>query len=63
MGIADVITIFKGFVAHGESPVVDEPATAQSLMDQIFLFFIWVDPKFNTFLLEFCSSFCTFISY
>lgn len=50
LGITEFVASFIGFVTHSKSFVVDESATAKCLIDQIFLFPIWVDSKFNTFL-------------
>ena len=49
LGIADLFPIFIAFLTHGKSPVVDEPAASQGLMDEVFLFSVRVDPEFNSF--------------
>ena len=50
--------IFIAFLTHGKSPVVDEPAASQGLMDEVFLFSVRVDPEFNSFLHYPILSFC-----
>ena len=49
---------FLGFVTHGKAFVVDESATSEGLIDQVFLFLVWVYPEFYTFLHHPCLSFC-----
>ena len=49
---------FLGFVTQGKAFVVDESATSEGLIDQVFLFLVWVYPEFYTFLHHPCLSFC-----
>ena len=58
LGIAGLAAIVVGFVTHGKAFVVDESATSEGLIDQVFLFLVWVYPEFYTFLHHPCLSFC-----
>ena len=48
----------KAFLTHGKSPVIDEPAASQRLVDEGFLSFIRVDSEFDPFLHYPILSFC-----
>ena len=50
LGISNLLPFFIAFLAHGKSPVVDQPAASQRLVDEVFLFSVRVDPEFDPFL-------------
>ena len=58
LAIADFFSFFIAFLTHGKSPVVDEPAASQRLVNKGFLFFIRVDSEFDPFLHYPILSFC-----
>ena len=41
--------LFIAFLTHGKSPVIDQPAASQRLVDEVFLFSVRVDPEFDPF--------------
>ena len=57
LAVADFFSFFIAFLTHGKSPVVDEPAASQRLLNEDFLFFIRIDPEFNPFLHDSILSF------
>ena len=57
LAVANFFSFFIAFLTHGKSPVVDEPAASQRLLNEDFLFFIRIDPEFYPFLHDSILSF------
>ena len=53
---------FLGFVTHGKAFVVDKSATSEGLIDQVFLFLVWIYPESYTFLHHPCYYTIYFLS-
>ena len=62
LGIAGLAAIVVGFVTHGKAFVVDKSATSEGLIDQVFLFLVWIYPESYTFLHHPCLYTIYFLS-